>query len=124
MLVTLVEEQDGNVTATALDPRWQRLESWQGVPFRGISFAALLEAGPGQAVLNHFDRGAEAPTHSADQFAFIQVVRGRGKMGLPDGTAVAFEAPHLFLFQPGTRHSWIDVEEETLLSICLVSTGS
>jgi quercetin dioxygenase-like cupin family protein len=122
MLVTLIEERDGNVVARKLEPEWQKLETWQGVPFRGISFSALLEAGPGQVVLNHFEEGAEAPEHSADQFAFIQVVRGRGKVGLPDGSEVAFDGPHLFLFQPGTRHTWHDVEEETLLSICLVSS--
>lgn len=121
MLITLVSERDGQVVATELAPQWQQLGEWQGVPFRGISFTALLEAGPGQAVLNRFDAGAEAPLHSAEQFAFIQVVRGRGRLGLPDGTEVAFEGPHLFLFQPGTRHTWHAIEEETLLSICLVS---
>jgi quercetin dioxygenase-like cupin family protein len=121
MLITLVQERDGEVVATPLEPEWKQLEEWQGVPFRGISFSALLDAGTGQAVLNLFAPGAEAPEHSADQFAFIQIVRGRGKMGLPDGTEVSFDGPHLFLFQPGTRHTWHDVEEETLLSICLVS---
>jgi quercetin dioxygenase-like cupin family protein len=123
MLVTLIQERDGKVLATPLEPEWQRLEEWQGVPFRRISFSALLEAGPGRVVLNQFEPGAEAPPHSADQFAFIQVVRGRGKLGLPDGSDVAYAGPHLFLFQPGTRHTWHDVEEETLLSICLVSAG-
>jgi hypothetical protein len=33
---------------------------------------------------------------------------------------VAYDGPHLFLFQPGARHTWQDIEEETLLSICLV----
>jgi hypothetical protein len=42
-------------------------------------------------------------------------------VGLPDGTEVAYDGPHLFLFQPRTHHTWHDVEEETLLSICLVS---
>ena len=121
MLITLVEERDGKVVATPLEPEWQQLEEWQGVPFRSIAFSALLEAGPGQAALNLFQPGAEAPEHSADQFAFIQVVRGRGKMGLPDGTEVAYDGPHLFLFRPGARHTWHDVEAETLLSICLVS---
>ena len=121
MLITLIRERDGKVEATPLEPEWEKLEEWQGVPFRGISFSALLEAGPGQVVLNHFEPGAVAPPHSAEQFAFIQVVRGRGKVGLPDGSEVAYDGPHLFLFQPGARHTWHDVEEETLLSICLVS---
>jgi hypothetical protein len=48
MLITLIQERDGKVEARALEPEWQRLEEWQGVPFRGISYSALLEAGPAQ----------------------------------------------------------------------------
>jgi quercetin dioxygenase-like cupin family protein len=121
MLITLIQERDGKVEARALEPEWKKLEEWHGVPFRGISFSALLEAGSAQVALNHFEPEADAPPHSADQFCFIQVVRGRGKVGLPDGSEVVYEGPHLFLFQPGTHHTWHDVEEETLLSICLVS---
>jgi hypothetical protein len=50
MLITLIQERDGKVEATALEPEWQKL-----------------------------------------------------------------------LFQPGAHYTWHDVEEETLLSICLVS---
>ena len=33
MLITLISERDGKVEATALEPEWETLEEWQGVPF-------------------------------------------------------------------------------------------
>jgi hypothetical protein len=39
---------------------------------------------------------------------------------LPDGTEVAYQAPELYVFHPGARQ---DVEQATLLSVCLVRAG-
>ena len=34
-----------------------------------------------------------------------------------------YEAPELYVFHPGALHDWHDVEEDTLLSVCLVRAG-
>ena len=47
----------------------------------------------------------------------------RGKLGLPDGTEVAYQAPELYVFHPDALHDWHDVEQTTLLSVCLVRSG-
>jgi hypothetical protein len=53
--------------------------------------------------------------------AFCQIVRGRGRLGLPDGRSLAYEGPELYVFLPDTLHDWHDVEEDTLLAVCLVA---
>jgi quercetin dioxygenase-like cupin family protein len=67
------------------------------------------------------------PEHQARNsypfIAFCQVVRGRGKLGLPGGTEIGYEAPELYVFHPGALHDWHEVEEATLLSVCLVRAG-
>jgi hypothetical protein len=61
--------------------------------------------------------------HASSDVAFCQVVRGQGKLGLPGGTEVAYRAPELYVFHPGALHDWHDVEQTTLLSVCLVRSG-
>src|SRR5215217_6713978 len=67
--------------------------------------------------------GGHFAMHASPDIAFCQVVRGRGKLGLPGGTEISYEAPELYVFHPGALHDWHDVEEDTLLSVCLVRAG-
>ena len=86
----------------------QRIE---GVSVANIPFMPTAEA--------HFVRieaGGFFLLHTGPQSGFVQVVRGRGKLVLPEGTRVPFVAPELFLFRPETLHGWGDIEEDTLIA--------
>ena len=77
----------------------------------------------GEIQLVEIAAGGHFAMHASSDFAFCQVVRGQGKLGLPDGTEVAYQAPELYVFHPGALHDWHDVEQTTLLSVCLVRSG-
>jgi quercetin dioxygenase-like cupin family protein len=67
--------------------------------------------------------GADLPMHAGEGFAFCQVVSGKGAVGLPGGDKVPFAAPELLLFEAGSQHSWCDIEEHTVLTICVVGVS-
>jgi quercetin dioxygenase-like cupin family protein len=77
----------------------------------------------GEIQLVEIAAGGYFAMHASPDIAFCQVVRGRGKLGLPGGTEISYEAPELYVFHPGALHDWHDVEEDTLLSVCLVRAG-
>jgi quercetin dioxygenase-like cupin family protein len=64
--------------------------------------------------------GGSFAMHSSPDVAFCQMVRGRGTLGLPDGRELEYAAAELYVFLPGTLHDWHNVEDDTLLSVCLV----
>jgi quercetin dioxygenase-like cupin family protein len=74
----------------------------------------------GEIQLVEIAAGGYFAMHASPDIAFCQVVRGRGKLGLPGGTEISYEAPELYVFHPGALHDWHDVKEDTLLSVCLV----
>ena len=80
----------------------------------------LHESANGTMLLIRMRAPGGYPMHAGGDFAFCQVVEGRGKVGLPDGRTVSFNGPELYIFEPGTTHDWHDITEDTLLAICLV----
>jgi quercetin dioxygenase-like cupin family protein len=121
MRTTVFELRSGAVaTDTREEPSWERFEEFDGKPLERVRVQDLLEP-PGALVqLVEIAAGGHFAMHSSPDVAFCQIVRGRGKLGLPDGREVEYEGPELYVFQPGTLHDWHDVEEDTLLSVCLV----
>jgi quercetin dioxygenase-like cupin family protein len=121
MRATIFELDSGAVvTDVREEPDWQPFTEYDGEPLDRVRVQDLLEP-PGALIqlVEIAARGSFA-MHSSPDVAFCQVVRGRGKLGLPDGRELAYAAPELYVFLPGTRHDWHGVQEDTLLSVCLV----
>jgi quercetin dioxygenase-like cupin family protein len=121
MRVTTFVEEDGGVDTRVVDsPLWEPYEEYEGQPLEGVRLTVVERLRLGEIQLVEIAAGGHFAMHSSPDVAFCQVVRGRGKLGLPDGRELDYRAPELYVFHPGTLHDWHDVEEDTLLSVCLV----
>lgn len=102
------------------EPVWQPFEEYDGKALEGVRVQDLVEP-PGTLIqLVEIAAGGTFAMHSSPDVAFCQIVRGRGRLGLPDGRELDYEAPELYVFLPATLHDWHAVTEDTLLSVCLV----
>jgi quercetin dioxygenase-like cupin family protein len=121
MKTTVFEQRSGVLAADVREnPDWEPFEEYDGKPLERVRVQDLIEP-PGALVqLVEIAAGGSFAMHSSPDVAFCQIVRGRGKLGLPDGRELDYEAPELYVFLPGTLHDWHDVEQDTLLSVCLV----
>jgi quercetin dioxygenase-like cupin family protein len=121
MKTTVFELLSGAVVTDARDePDWQPFEEYDGKPLERVRVQDLIEP-PGALIqLVEIAAGGSFAMHSSPDVAFCQIVRGRGRLGLPDGRELEYRAPELYVFLPGTLHDWHAVEEDTLLSVCLV----
>lgn len=125
MRTTIFELRSGQVTTNVQDdPAWQPFEEYDGKPLERVRVQDLVEPLGALVQLVEIAAGGRFAMHSSPDLAFCQVVRGRGKLGLPDGRELDYLAPELYVFLPGTLHDWHDVEEDTLLSVCLVRQSS
>lgn len=121
MRTTIFELDDLTVTTEAHDePSWQPFEEYDGKPLERVRVQDLIEPEGALVQLVEIAAGGNFAMHSSPDVAFCQIVRGRGTLGLPDGRELEYDGPELFVFLPGTLHDWHDVEEDTLLSVCLV----
>jgi quercetin dioxygenase-like cupin family protein len=121
MRATIFELHSGTVvTDVREEPEWQPFAEYDGEPLDRVRAQDLLEP-PGALIqLVEIAAGGSFAMHSSPDVAVCQVVRGRGKLGLPDGRELDYAAPELYVFLPGTLHDWHGVQEDTLLSVCLV----
>lgn len=101
-------------------PVWKPYPEYGGEPLEGVQLVELLSVPGADLQLVKISTGGSFVMHSSPDVAFCQVVRGRGKLGLPDERELDFQGPELYVFLPNTLHDWHDIEEETLLSVCLV----
>lgn len=121
MRTTVFELHAGAVVTDLREkPDWQPFEEFDGKPLAGVRVQDLVEPPYALVQLVEIAAGGNFAMHSSPDVAFCQIVRGRGKLGLPDGRELDYEGPELYVFLPGTLHDWHDVEEDTLLSVCLV----
>ena len=121
MRATIFELRAGSVVTNVQDePDWQPFEEYDGKPLERVRVQDLSEPRGALVQLVEIGAGGSFAMHSSPDVAFCQVVRGRGRLGLPDGRELEYRAPELYVFLPGTLHDWHDVEEDTLLSVCLV----
>jgi quercetin dioxygenase-like cupin family protein len=95
------------------------LEEIEGEPAIGVR-VWMRDVGPARVEVIELDVGARLPMHAGPHFATCQVVRGRGKLGLPGGDVV-FDGPTMFTFEPGADHSWHSIEEATVMTTCVVT---
>jgi quercetin dioxygenase-like cupin family protein len=108
---------DADVAET---PAWQPLREYDGKPLESVKVVDLAEPPGALLQMVSIGAGGSFAMHSSPDLAFCQIVRGRGKLGLPDGRALVYQGPELYVFLPGTLHDWRAIEQETLLSVCLV----
>jgi quercetin dioxygenase-like cupin family protein len=121
MRTTVFELRSGEVVPDVQEePSWEPFEEYDGKPLERVRVQDLLEPLGALVQLVEIAAGGHFAMHSSPDSAFCQIVRGRGKLGLPDGREVAYDGPELYVFLPGTLHDWHDVEKDTLLSVCLV----
>ncbi|HUG48008.1 MAG TPA: hypothetical protein VMP67_06305 [Candidatus Limnocylindria bacterium] len=123
MRVSIFSDADGATVADVLaDPDLGLLADWQGQPLSLVRMASILRSGDIEVQVVQIAAGGHFVMHSSPQVAFCQVVRGRGQLGLPDGTSIPYSGPELYVFLPNSLHDWHDISEDTLLSVCLVAT--
>jgi quercetin dioxygenase-like cupin family protein len=124
MRVTTFTDHGGQVAVdVTAQPPWAPFEEYDGKPLEGVRLVVVERLPLGEIQLVEIAAGGRFAMHASPDVAFCQVVAGRGKLGLPDGTEVAYQAPELYVFHPGALHDWHDVEATTLLSVCLVRAG-
>jgi quercetin dioxygenase-like cupin family protein len=118
---TVFEYLDGEVKVEATErPEWKALGEYDGKPLERVRDTDLLETPQATMQLVEIAAGGSFAMHSSLHVAFCQIVRGRGKLGLPGGKELAYSGPELYVFLPETLHDWHDIEEDTLLSVCIV----
>lgn len=103
------------------DLHFTPLHEVNGQRVEGVSVANIPFMPHAQAHFVRIEAGGSFVLHTGPESGFVQVVRGRGKLVLPEGTRVPYVAPELFLFEPQTLHGWGDIEEDTLMASCLIS---
>jgi quercetin dioxygenase-like cupin family protein len=121
MKTTIFELQGETVEPRLIEgPDWLPMDEYDGQPLKQVRYVDLLESPHAVVQLVEIAAGGSFAMHSSPDLAFCEVVRGRGTLGIPDGRELSYAAPELYVFLPGTLHDWHDVEEHTLLSVCLV----
>jgi quercetin dioxygenase-like cupin family protein len=124
MRVTTFTDEGGRTGVdVSPSPAWEPFEEYDGKPLRGVRLEVVERLPLGEIQLVEIAAGGQFAMHTSPDVAFCQIVRGRGRLGLPGGAEVPYQAPELYVFHPGSLHDWHDVEEATLLSVCLVRAG-
>jgi quercetin dioxygenase-like cupin family protein len=122
-VTTFTDEANRTGVHVSPSPAWEPFDEYDGRPLEGVRLMVVERLALGEIQLVEIAAGGHFAMHASSDVAFCQVVRGQGKLGLPGGTEVAYRAPELYVFHPGALHDWHDVEQTTLLSVCLVRSG-
>lgn len=112
MRTTIFNVVDGRVEFESSEmPTWAQPDEF------GQAAAEVFRSPNGTSVLYSIPVGCTVPVHAGSNYAFCQIVVGRGKLVLPGDREVNYSAPELYIFEPGALHGWVDVTEDTLLSV-------
>lgn len=121
MKTTIFDVDVEQVTAQVIeDPEWQRFDEYQGKILSNVRLFEILTVPGAEFQMVNIAAGGHFAMHTSPDVAFCQVVRGRGTLVLPEEQMIAYQAPELFVFLPGSLHEWRDIHEDTLLAVCLV----
>ena len=115
-----LDEEGRVVTTTNKTPNWRPFEEFDGEPLDRIRLVELEQGSYCEIQLVELGTGGNFVMHTGPELAFCQIVRGKGKLGLPEGKEILYEGPELYVFHPGTLHDWHDIEDDTLLAVCQV----
>lgn len=102
------------------EPDWKKFSSYDGKTLELVDLVELRRVRNAELQMVRIRRGGHFAMHSSPDVAFCQIVTGRGCLILPEDQIVAYKAPELYVFMPGSLHEWGDIQEDTLLSVCLV----
>lgn len=120
MRTTYFHAGDEGVRTEADEPELAPLTEFDGRPLEGVRSVDLATVGDLQPQIVEIAAGGHFAMHSSPDVAFCQIVRGAGRLGLPDGRELTYDGPQLYIFLPDTEHDWHAVAEDTLLSVCLI----
>jgi quercetin dioxygenase-like cupin family protein len=121
MRVTLFSDAGGRTSVDVRPvPELAPMPDWQGAPLSRVRWERVIQLGPADVQLVEIAAGGHFVMHASPDLAFCQVVRGRGRLGLPGGEAIEYAGPELFVFLPNSLHDWHAIVEDTLLAVCLV----
>ncbi|MGH2698243.1 MAG: hypothetical protein ACRDJL_03450 [Actinomycetota bacterium] len=101
-------------------PDWKPFDDYDGRPLRAVELVELEQVPNAELQLVRIRSGGHFVMHTSPHVAYCQIIEGRGTLALPEEHAVSYEGPELYVFMPGSLHEWRDIEEDTLLSVCLV----
>jgi quercetin dioxygenase-like cupin family protein len=117
---TFTAEGDRVEAFVADQPGWRPFEEFAGKPLRSVKLFEIAEMPGAEFQMVEIASGGHFAMHTSPDVAFCQVIRGRGKLVLPEDRELDYSGPELYIFHPGSFHEWRDIEEDTLLSVCLV----
>lgn len=114
-------DDDGAVQPRADEsPAFEPFTEFDGEPLHGVQLHEIAQRGEIELQLIEIAAGGEFAMHSSPKLAFCHIVRGAGKLGLPDGRELGYRGPETYVFLPGTLHDWHEVTEDTLLAVAIV----
>ena len=121
MKATIYGVEDSRVTKEVIpEPDWRKFPSYDGKTLELVDLVELRSVRNAELQMVRIRRGGHFAMHSSPDVAFCQIVAGRGSLILPEDQIVEYKAPELYVFMPGSLHEWSDIQEDTLLSVCLV----
>jgi hypothetical protein len=90
MRTTIFELRSGQLATQVQDEPRQPFDEYDGKPLERVHVQDLVEP-PGALIqLVEIGAGGSFAMHSSPDVAFCQIVRGRGKLGLPDGRDLVY----------------------------------
>src|SRR5918999_4932610 len=105
MRVTTFTDEGGRTGVRASpSPAWEPFDSYDGEPLQGVRLEVVERLPLGEIQLVEIAAGGRFAMHSSPDVAFCQIVRGKGKLGLPRGSEISYEGPELYVFHPGSLH--------------------
>ncbi|MGH2736020.1 MAG: hypothetical protein ACRDKZ_10595, partial [Actinomycetota bacterium] len=94
MRTTTFSAEGELVTSSVVaDPRWQPFEEYDGRSLRGVRLFEIATIPGAEFQMVEIVAGGSFAMHRSPDVAFCQVVRGRGKLGLPGGRELDYEGP-------------------------------
>lgn len=121
MKVTIYEVEGSKVAKDVIpEPDWKEFSSYDNKALDRVDLVELRTVANAELQMVRIRRDGHFVMHSSPDVAFCQIVAGRGSLILPGDQIVKYTAPELYVFMPGSLHEWRDIQEDTLLSVCLV----
>lgn len=122
MRVTIFELDENGTVRPRIDsaPAFEPFTEFDGEPLHGVRLHEIAQRGDIESQLVEIAAGGKFAMHSSPKLAFCHIVRGAGKLGLPDGSDLDYRGPETYVFLPNTLHDWHEVTEDTLLAVAIV----
>jgi hypothetical protein len=84
-VTTFTDDGDRTGLSLSASPAWEPFDTYDGKPLEGVRLVVVEQLALGEVQLVEIAAGGHFAMHASPDVAFCQVVRGRGKLGLPGG---------------------------------------